>query len=75
MMEPYVVPEELIRPPPHDHLAKALYIKHLDIRKRRVQPPMRYDKVDGGNLMLEYLMSAYGPQVWLFSVHQPLNFG
>lgn len=62
-MEPYLVPDEFIRTPPRGHLEQALYVKHIDIRGKLVQPPMRYDKVDGGNLILEYLMSAHGPQV------------
>ena len=62
-MEPYMVPDEFIKTPPRDHLGRALYVKHVDIRGKRVQPPMRYDKVEGGNLMLDYLVSADGPQV------------
>lgn len=62
-MEPYVVPDELIKPPPRGHLERALYLKHVDISGRLVKPPMRYDKVEGGNLILEYLISAHGPQV------------
>ena len=66
-MEPYFVPDELIRTPPRDHLEQALYMKHLDIRGKLVQSPMRYDKVEGGNLILEYLISADGPQVRWYS--------
>ena len=63
MMEPYFVPDEFIRTPPRGHLEQALYVKHIDIRGILVQPTMRYDKVECGNLILEYLMSAHGPQV------------
>ena len=62
-MDPYCIPDEIIKPPPADHLQKAMYVKHFDIHGRLVRPPMRYDKVEGGNLLLEYLMSAQGPQV------------
>lgn len=68
MMEPYFVPDDLIKPPPPDHLEQALYMKHLDIRGRWVQPPMRYDKWEGGNLILEYLITAQGLQVCLNSL-------
>lgn len=58
-----MVPDEFIKAPPRDHLGNAMYVKHINIRGRWVQPPLRYDKVEGGNLMLEYLVSANGPQV------------
>ena len=73
-MEPYVVPDELIKPPPRGHLERALYLKHVDISGRLVKPPMRYDKVEGGNLILEYLISAHGPQVGLYIwAYQPIS--
>lgn len=62
-MEPYFVPDEFLHPPPRGHLERVLYLKHIDIRGRRVQPPIRYDRVDGGCLFLEYLISTDGPQV------------
>ena len=62
-MDPYCIPDEIIKPPPPDHLQKAMYVKHFDIHGRLVRPPMKYNKVEGGNLLLEYLMSAQGPQV------------
>lgn len=58
-----MVPDEFIKTPPKDHLIQALYVKHVEIRGRWVQGPMRYDKVEGGNLILDYLISAKGPQV------------
>ena len=64
-MDPYMVPDEFIKTPPKDHLIQALYVKHVEIRGRWVQGPMRYDKVEGGNLILDYLISAKGPQVRL----------
>ena len=60
-MEP--VPDEFLHAPPPGHLERALYLKHIDIRGRRVQPPIRYDKVGGACLFLEYLISTEGPQV------------
>lgn len=64
-MDLYMVPDEFIKTPPKDHLMQALYVKHVEIRGRWVQGPMRYDKVEGGNLILDYLISAKGPQVRL----------
>ena len=61
-MNPYHIPDDLILPPPVGHLERALYVKHLDIYGRLVRPPMRYNRVEGGNLFLEYLMSAHGQQ-------------
>ena len=61
-MEPYFVPDEFLHPPPR-HLESALYLKHIDIRGRLVQPPIRYDRVEGGCLFLEYLISTEGQQV------------
>ena len=61
-MEPYCIPPEMITTPPEDHLKKAIYVKHFNIHGGRVRPPMRYNKVGGGNLFLEYLMSVQGPQ-------------
>ena len=60
-----MVPDEFIKIPPKDHLIQTLYVKHVEIRGRWVQQPMRYDKVEGGNLILDYLISAKGPQVRL----------
>ena len=57
------MPDEFLHPPPPGHLERALYLKHIDIRGRRVQPPIRYDRVEGGCLFLEYLISTDGPQV------------
>lgn len=62
-MEPYFIPDEFIRPPPAGHLERALYMKHVDIHGRLVRPPMKYNKVEGGNLLLEYLTSERGQQV------------
>ena len=62
-MGPYFVPDEFLHPPPPGHLERVLYLKHIDIRGRRVQPPIRYDRVEGGCLFLEYLISTDGPQV------------
>ena len=62
-MEPYFVPDEFLHPPPPGHLERALYLKHIDIRGRLVQPPIRYDRVEGGCLFLEYLISTAGQQV------------
>ena len=61
-MDPYYIPDEFITPPPAGHLEKALYVKHVDIRGRLVRPPMKYNKVEGGNLFMEYLISARGQQ-------------
>lgn len=61
-MDPYYIPDDIILPPPVGHLERALYVKHVDIYGRMVRPPMRYNKVEGGNLFLEYLMSAHGQQ-------------
>lgn len=57
------MPDEFLHPPPPGHLERALYLKHIDIRGRLVQPPIRYDRVEGGCLFLEYLISTEGPQV------------
>lgn len=57
------MPDEFLHPPPPGHLERALYLKHIDIRGRLVQPPIRYDRVEGGCLFLEYLISTDGPQV------------
>lgn len=57
-----MVPDEFIKTPPKDHLIQALYVKHVEIRGRWVQGPMRYDEVKGGNLILDYLISAKGPR-------------
>ena len=62
-MDPYYIPDEIIEPPPPDHLQKAMYVKHFDIHGRLVRPPMKYNKVDGCNLFLEYIISEQGPQV------------
>ena len=62
MINPYEILDEFIRPPPAGHLERALYVKHVDIHGRLVRPPMKYNKVEGGNLFLEYLMSAHGQQ-------------
>jgi len=58
-----MVPDEFIKTPPKDHLIQALYVKHVEIRGKRVQGPMRYDEVKGGNLILDYLISAKGPRI------------
>lgn len=62
VMNLYEIPDEFVRPPPAGHLERALYVKHVDIHGRLVRPPMKYNKVEGGNLFLEYLMSAHGQQ-------------
>ena len=62
VMNPYEIPDEFIITPPPGHLERALYVKHVDIHGRLVRPPMKYNKVEGGNLFLEYLMSAHGQQ-------------
>ena len=62
-MGPYFVPDEFLHPPPPGHLERVLYLKHIDIRGRLVQPPIRYDRVEGGCLFLEYLISTEGQQV------------
>lgn len=62
MTNPYEIPDQFIKPPPVGHLERALYVKHFDIQGRLVRPPMKYDKVEGGNLFLEYLMSAHDQQ-------------
>ena len=59
---PYEIPDEFIITPPAGHLERALYVKHVDIHGRRVRPPLKYNKVEGGNLFLEYLISANGQQ-------------
>ena len=62
VMNPYEIPDKFIITPPPDHLEQALYVKHVDIHGRLVRPPLKYNKVDGGTLFLEYLMSAHGQQ-------------
>lgn len=61
-MDPYYIPDEFILPPPAGHLERALYVKHVDIHGRLVRPPMKYNKMEGGNLFMEYLISAHGQQ-------------
>lgn len=62
-MDPYGIPDDMITIPPKDHLQTVKYVKHFDIQGNRVRPPMKYNKMEGGNLFLEYLMSVQGPQV------------
>ncbi|XP_032240569.2 probable RNA-dependent RNA polymerase 1 isoform X2 [Nematostella vectensis] len=59
----YIIPHEFIQAPPADHLTTTLYVKHVNIHGKWVQPPILYNKLEGGNLFIEYLITTHGHQV------------